>query len=92
VIGLLLAASLCREPAALKAKAKIDCLAARKIALERAPGRVKSAELEEEGGRLVYSFDVAQKNGVEEVQVDAGSGEIVSVKHETAADEAKEKD
>jgi uncharacterized membrane protein YkoI len=54
--------------------------------------RVVSAELEEEAGRLVYSFDIARKGqtGVEEVQVDARSGEVVSMKHETAKEEAAE--
>jgi uncharacterized membrane protein YkoI len=94
MLALLLAAGLCREHAALKARAKIDCAVARKTALGKAPGRVISAELEEEGGKLVYSFDVKQKGkkGIEEVQIDATSGDVVSVQHETAAQEAKEKD
>jgi len=100
MIGLFLAALLaapvpaCRESAELKAKAKIDCDAARRTALAKAPGKVKSAELEEEGGKLVYSFDIKKrgKPGVDEVQVDAVSGKIVSVRHESAKDEAKEKD
>ena len=42
----------------------------------------------------MYSFDVARKGkaGVDEVKVDAVTGEVASVKHESAADEAKEKD
>lgn len=99
MIGVFLAALLaapatCREPPELKAKAKIDCATARRTALFKAPGSVKSAELEEEGGKLVYSFDIKKrgKPGVDEVQVDAVSGKIVSVKHESAKDEAKEKD
>ncbi len=96
MIALLLAAAVCHAPPALKAKAKIDCAAARKTALAKLGGkglRVKSAELEEEGGKLVYSFDIARKGtpGVDEVQVDANSGEEASVKHESPADEAKEK-
>ena len=41
---------------------------------------------------MVYSFDVLVPNrkGVEEVQVDARSGKVVSVKHESPAAEAKE--
>jgi len=94
--ALLLSALVCRQPPALKARAKIDCATAEKTARAKLGGagmRVKSAELEEEGAKLVYSFDVARKGktGVDEVQVDAASGEVVSVKHESPADEAKEK-
>ena len=97
LLALLLGAPLCKAPAALQAKAKITCEAARKSALAKLGGkglRVKSAELEEEGGKLVYSFDVKRKGkpGVDEVQVDALTGEIGAVKHESAQDEAKEKD
>jgi uncharacterized membrane protein YkoI len=91
------AATTCKGSAELQAKAKITCEAARKSALGKLGGkglRVRSAELEEEGGKLVYSFDVKRKGkpGVEEVQVDALTGEVASVKHESAKDEAKEKD
>jgi len=46
-----------------------------------------------EDGKLVFSFDlkVRGRPGVEEVQVDARTGAIVSVEHESAAAEAKEK-
>ena len=101
VLALLLAALLaapatCRSTPQLQAKAKIDCATARKTALAKLGGRglhVKSAELEEEGGKLVYSFDIAREGvpGVDEVQVDAATGEVASVKHESPADEAKEK-
>jgi uncharacterized membrane protein YkoI len=72
--------------------AKISEPEARKIALARISGEVKSEELEREHGRIVYSYDIKQtdKPGVEEVQVDAVSGKIVSVKHESDATEHKE--
>ena len=104
MIGVLIAVLLgspapaCKGSPKLQAKAKVDCASARKTALAKLGGgpglRVKSAELEEEGGKLVYSFDIARKGkpGVDEVQVDAVTGEVASVKHETAAAEAKEKD
>ena len=63
------------------------------IALAKVPrGIVKSAELEEEHGRLVWSFDIAKPatKGVTEIQVDAKTGKIASVKKETSAQEAKE--
>jgi len=54
---------------------------------------VKSAELEAERGCLVYSFDieVAGKTGVQEVQIDAGNGKVLSNKHESPKAEAAEK-
>jgi uncharacterized membrane protein YkoI len=73
--------------------AKISEPEARKIALARVPGEVKSEELEREHHRIVYSYDIKQegKAGVEEVQVNAVNGKIVSVKHESDAKEKKEK-
>jgi Peptidase propeptide and YPEB domain len=74
-------------------QAKITSQVAVDSALARVPGgQIHEGELEKEHGRLVYSFDVAvpQRKGVQEVQVDARSGKVVSVKHESAAAEAKE--
>jgi uncharacterized membrane protein YkoI len=56
-----------------------------KIALARVPGgTISKAELEEEDGRLIYSFDikVAGKSGEDEVHVDARTGEVVKQEHE----------
>lgn len=70
---------------------KITMKEARAIALKKAPGTVKSAELEKEHGKLIYSFDIAtSKRGITEVNVDAMNGKIVAVQHETAAKEAAE--
>lgn len=54
--------------------------------------RVMSEELEREGGRWIYSYDleVAGREGVEEVHVDALTGEVVAREHESAEDEAGE--
>jgi uncharacterized membrane protein YkoI len=79
--------------AALKARAKVSGDSAMKIARAQVPnGRIRSGELEEEKGKLIYSFDikVAGKSGIEEVNVDALTGAVVGKEHETAADEAKE--
>jgi len=76
-----------------RSQAKITSDVAVQTALARVPGgQVREGELEKEHGLLVYSFDVLVPNreGVDEVQVDAKSGKVVSVKHESAADEAKE--
>jgi uncharacterized membrane protein YkoI len=79
--------------AALLAQARITEGEATRTALAKVPGGVvKSFELEREGGRLVWSFDISRPSrpGVIEIQVDALSGRIVSVKKESAADEARE--
>jgi len=74
-------------------KPKITMEEARATALARVPGgKVRSAELEHEHGRLVYSFDISVPGhaGIEEVQVDANRGTIVSHVHETPSMERKE--
>jgi hypothetical protein len=78
----------------LKSEAKISMKEARAKALEKVPGgRIKSSELEREKGKLIYSFDIrpAKGTGIDEVQIDAITGEVVSVQHETPASEAAEK-
>lgn len=53
---------------------------------------MKSAELENEHGKLIYSFDIATSaKAITEVNVDALSGKIVAVQQESAAKEAAEK-
>lgn len=77
----------------LLAQARISGDSAYALARARVPaGGATEGELEVEDGRLVYSFDlrVSGKTGVEEVLVDAKSGQIVSVEHETPKAEAKE--
>jgi uncharacterized membrane protein YkoI len=81
------------EKPGLLAQAKIKPEDARRTALAKVPmGRIKSAEIEMEKDKLVYSFDikVPKKSGVEEVLVDALTGDVVSVEHESAAAEKKE--
>jgi hypothetical protein len=81
---------------ALPGLARISKAEAQKRALARLKSQsaeIVSAELEVEQGCLVYSFDIrlSGKPGVEEIMVDAGTGKIVSHKHETAAQEAAER-
>ena len=81
------------EKAGMLKTAKISPAAATATALAKVPGgKVQSAEIEKEDGKLVYSFDikVAGKSGIEEVLVDAMTGTVVGVEHESPADEAKE--
>lgn len=83
-----------KSEAVLRKEAKVAERDARKTALGAVPGgKVRSHELERENGRLIYSYDikVAGKPGVEEVNVDALTGEIVAHEHEDAKAEAKEK-
>lgn len=73
-------------------KKKIGMAKAREIALARATGKIEESELEKENGRLVYSFDIRNDKGtITEVQVEAYTGEVVSVEEENAAKEAAEK-
>lgn len=55
-------------------------------------GSVKAGELETEHGRLIYSFDIVQagRTGIEEIQISAMTGKLVSRHHETPAKEANE--
>jgi uncharacterized membrane protein YkoI len=79
--------------AQLRAQAKVTEKAARATALAQVPGgRVKAGELEREGGKLLYSFDITTKGkpGIDEVQVDALTGTVLSNKHETPAMEKAE--
>lgn len=62
---------------------------AQAIATAKAPGEVKSSELETERGKLIYSFDIAPQ-GIREIRVDAYLGKAVCDQMESAADEAKE--
>jgi uncharacterized membrane protein YkoI len=79
--------------AQLKKEAKVTEKAARATALAQVPGgKVRKHELERENGKLVYSFDIATKGkaGIDEVQIDAMDGSVVSNKHETPAMEKAE--
>lgn len=80
------------ETPGLLKKAVIKPEVATASALAKVPGgKIQVAEIEEENGKLIYSFDikVAGKSGIEEVAVDAKTG-AVTVEHETPEDEAKE--
>jgi len=77
----------------LKAEAKVSEADAIATAEKEVPdGKIESAEIEREGGKLVYSFDLKapHKSGVEEVQVDAETGSVVKKEHETAKEEKAE--
>jgi len=71
---------------------KISMKKAKAIALKKVPnGKIESAELENEGGKLIYSFDIKAATGITEVNVDAMNGKVVAVQNESPAKEAAEK-
>ncbi|MDQ6912283.1 MAG: PepSY domain-containing protein [Verrucomicrobiota bacterium] len=93
VLGLSVAVAVEESQAALKAEAKITQEEATKTALAKVPdGKIKSAEIEREQGKLIWSFDIAmpKSTNITEVQVDAKTGKIVSTQVETPKDQAKE--
>ena len=83
------------KQAKLMAEAKVSQDAAAKTALAKVPnGTIKESELEKEHGKLIWSFDVSTPDSkdITEVNVDAITGDVVSVEKETPEDQKKEKD
>jgi hypothetical protein len=75
------------------AKAKkltISLAQAQAKALALHPGEIKSAELEKEHGRQIYSFDIKTGDGIHEVNVDSETGKIVEDSKESPSAELKE--
>ena len=87
-------ATMMEETPGLLRKAKVTAEAATASARAQVPqGAIISAEIEKENGKLIFSFDIRTeaKPGIDEVAVDAITGKVLSVQHETPVDEAKEK-
>lgn len=83
-----------KREAKLQSQAKVSREDAEKTALAKVPGgSIKEGELEKEKGKLIWSFDISVpgNSDIKEVQVNAISGEVVSVETESGAAEAKEK-
>ena len=79
--------------AQLEKEAKITMKEARALAMHTVPkAKVEAGEIEREGGKLIYSFDMktAGKSGIDEVNIDAMTGKVISNAHETPKMEAKE--
>ena len=77
----------------LASRAKITRAQAEATALKKAPGgTLKEAELEEEHGKLVWSFDIAHPGtrNLTEVHVDAITGKVIATEIETHEHEAAE--
>jgi uncharacterized membrane protein YkoI len=82
------------ESPGLLGSAKVTPEVAIRTAKARVPGgTIKSAEIEKEDGNLIYSFDieVPRQEGIEEVNVDAATGKVLAVEHESAEAEKAEK-
>lgn len=78
-------------PAAAQSK-YIGMKRAKQIALTHARGTIKSSELEKEHGKMIYSFDIRNSRGkITEVNIDARTGKLIAVEHETPKDEKREK-
>lgn len=87
-VALLLCGSVEGKP---KPKPQIAMTTAKATALKRVSGRIKSAELEKEKGKLVYSFDiVTMDKKIMEVLIDAMTGEVIDVEEETPEHERQE--
>ena len=64
-------------------RARVTDANARVIALQRVPGgSIVEAELEEEGGRLVYSYEIRVADGRGIVEIDARTGAVLSEQRE----------
>ena len=71
---------------------KIGMTRAKAIALKNAAGKIESSELEKEGGKMIYSFDIRNAKGtITEVNIDAYTGAVVAVDEENPKKEAAEK-
>lgn len=77
--------------AKVKEKPQVTMAAAKATALKRVAGRIKSAELETEKGKLVYSFDIVTADKkIMEVLIDAMTGDVIEVEEETPEHEHEE--
>jgi uncharacterized membrane protein YkoI len=80
-------------PADLVKQATVSEANAAKTVAARLPnGRIQAVELENEGGRLIYSYEVKVqgRSGIEEINVNAKTGAVVNTEHESPAKERGE--
>lgn len=80
-------------PAKLLKEATVAEADAAKTAMTRIPnGRIQAVELENEDGKLLYSYElkIPGKSGIEEVNVNAKTGAVVNTEHESPASERGE--
>lgn len=63
-------------------KPLVSMARAKAMALHLAPGKIISSEYEKEGGIWRWSFDIQQKNNVQEIGIDGRTGKVVENKSE----------
>jgi uncharacterized membrane protein YkoI len=79
--------------AELQKEAKMTMADARALAQRTVPGAtIQAGEIEREGGKLIYSFDMKTtgKTGIDEVNIDAMTGKVIGNQHETPKAEKAE--
>lgn len=92
ITGLIFVVSVFVAAGQNKLKARITKEQATKTALEHVKdGKIQSAELEKESGKLIWSFDIKAGEEIKEVWVDANTGAYLQTETESAADEKSEK-
>ncbi|MEO8727319.1 MAG: PepSY domain-containing protein [Acidobacteriaceae bacterium] len=70
---------------------KMTMSQATKIAQQTQPGTITSKELENEGGKQIYSYDIKTASGAtHEVNIDANTGAVIANQVESKADEMNE--
>ena len=71
---------------------RISMEKARELASRVYPGTIKDEELEFEGGKWIYSFDLKKPGDalIHEVQIDAVSGKLIGMHTENSKDEKRE--
>ena len=77
----------------LQERARISADDARATALAAVPGgKIVESELEEENGRLIYSFDIEAADGTHDVEIDAITGQVLQSALESEDDDHDDDD
>ncbi|WP_052345692.1 PepSY domain-containing protein [Paucisalibacillus sp. EB02] len=74
-----------------KKRAAISTDEAKKIALAEFNGTIKELELDEDDDRLIYEIEIKSENGEAEMDIDAYTGEIISISIDRVITETIEK-
>jgi uncharacterized membrane protein YkoI len=78
-VGATAAGKVQHDRSALQERAQVSADAARATALAAVPGgRIVESELEDEDGRLIYSFDIEAADGTHDVEIDAITGQVLT--------------
>ncbi|MBC5636965.1 PepSY domain-containing protein [Ornithinibacillus sp. BX22] len=73
-------------------KAIIDYETAKKIALAEFDGIITELELDEDDGRLIYEIEIESVNGEAEIDIDAYTGDIISISIDTEIGDDDDRD